>query len=178
MDFTSVSSVMPEPIVDFFVPGIPRSGGSKTGFVNPKTSRVIITESANKANKEWRSTVRHFAFNAYHGDPLDEPLRVIFEFYWPRARSHYRTGRYAGLLRGSAPVFRTAEPDVTKVIRSTEDACTGVIWRDDSLIVEQTARKGFAKTPGCRIIVYRMVIARAPAPAVAPRLFDRREVVA
>ena len=63
---------MSEPICDFFVPDTPRSGGSKKGFVNPKTGRVIVTESSASKNKEWRASVCHFAYHAYHGKPLDE----------------------------------------------------------------------------------------------------------
>lgn len=165
---------MSEPICDFFVPGIPRSGGSKRAFVNPKTGRPIITEASNKANKEWRSSVVHFAYNEYHGPLLDEPLRVTFEFHLVRPKGHFGTGRNAGVRKASAPPFPAGQPDATKLVRSTEDACTGILWKDDARIVEQIARKVYSERPGCRIIVERMVAVRASAPA--PALFSSKEV--
>lgn len=166
---------MSEPIVDFFVPGIPRSGGSKRGFVNPKNGRVIITESSNKLNKDWRASVQHFAFNVYHGSPLDIPLRVSFEFRFPRPQSHFGTGRNAGVVKDSAPPFPAGRPDTTKLVRPVEDALTGIIWTDDARIVEQFARKVYSERPGCRLIVERMARMLPAAEWAARRLFDRQE---
>jgi len=34
-----------QPIIDFFVPGCPRPGGSKRGFLHKQSGRIIITEA-------------------------------------------------------------------------------------------------------------------------------------
>lgn len=168
---------MSEPIVDFFVPGIPRPGGSKRAFAHKSTGRIIVTDSAGERVTEWRAAVKHFAYNAYHGDPLDEPLSVMLTFCFVRPKAHYGTGCNASVLKPSAPLFPMRQPDTTKLVRSTEDACTGVLWTDDARIVHQVARKEYSNRPGCRIIVERMVGARHPAPAAATRLFDRQETI-
>lgn len=140
--------------VTFWVPGIPKPGGSKRGFLNPKTKRVIITEDC-KASKDWRTSV---AFVAAAAIPLwlPGPLRVTFSFYFLRPSGHYRTGKNAGRLRASAAGYPTGRPDLTKLIRSTEDALKAIAWRDDSQIVYQVATKRYAdegKAAGAQITI-------------------------
>ncbi len=173
---------MNEPICDFFVADTPRSGGSKKGFVNPKTGRVIIQESSASKNKEWRAAVCHFAFHAYHGELLDGPLRVTFEFHRVRAKSHFGTGRNVGILKASAPIRPHVRPDTVKVTRSTEDACTGIIWTDDARIVDHILRKRWGPIEGCRIIVEHAValpegeaVSHQP-PIPEASLFEHQEV--
>lgn len=138
---------------DIWVPGIPRPGGSKRAFVNPKTGRAIITDAAGQNTKDWKATVKTFAFNNYHGDPIDMPLRVVFYFVFPRPKSHYRTGKFSGELRADAPLFKETQPDVLKLIRPAEDACTGILWVDDARIVQEPGFKVWGIQPGLRMIV-------------------------
>ena len=143
------------PIASFFVPGIPQPGGSKRGFVNPKTGRIVILEDA-KGNKDWRISVVAAALEAYTGDPVGGSLELGVEFRMPRPKGHYGTGRNAGQIRSSAPVFPTTRPDLTKLWRSTEDALTGILWRDDAQIICQHVRKVFSKQTGACITVWAM----------------------
>jgi Holliday junction resolvase RusA-like endonuclease len=128
---------MAEPI-RFFVPGIPRPGGSKKGFYIKKLNRVVVTED-NKRSKDWRASVGDKAFEAVTA-PLAGPLRVTFAFYLPRPKGHFNS---RGEVRPSAPKYPTGKPDVTKLIRSTEDAMKGIAWNDDSQIVEQPGSKQY-----------------------------------
>lgn len=173
---------MGELIIDFFVPDKPAPGGSKKGFVNPKTGRVIIVEDNDDKNKTWRACVKHFAYHAYQGPILDEPLCVTFEFHRVRLKGHFGTGRNAGILKGSAPIRPHLRPDTVKLTRSSEDACTGIIWVDDSRIVDHILRKRWGPQEGVRIIVERAialpegskVTALPPVPEAS--LFDHQEV--
>ena len=134
--------------ITFFVPGIPRPGGSKRGFFNAKLKRVIITED-NKRSKDWRASVAQAASEAVE-QALDGPLRARFEFVMPRPRGHY--GK-RGTLKSNAPLYHHIRPDATKLVRSTEDALKGIIWRDDSQIVTQHATKRYGEQPGALITV-------------------------
>jgi len=122
-------------IYRWFTPGIPRPGGSKRAFVNPKTGRAIVTEDC-KRSKDWRACVA-LAGREHFEKPLLGPLRVSFEFHFLRPKGHY--GKKG--VRPSAPTYPAVRPDVSKCIRSTEDALTGIAWRDDSQIVQQVAVK-------------------------------------
>jgi Holliday junction resolvase RusA-like endonuclease len=47
-------------------------------------------------------------------------------------------------------------PDATKLWRPTEDALTGIVWRDDSQIIRQLVRKrycGPGEVPGAEVLV-------------------------
>lgn len=76
---------------------------------------------------------------------LDQPLRVDLTFGMPRAKSHYRTGRYAGQLKGGAPVHHVSVPDVDNLAKFVLDSLNTHIFVDDSRIVEIHCRKIYAE---------------------------------
>lgn len=139
--------------ISFFVAGIPAPGGSKRGFVNRKTGKVIITEDC-KRSKPWRERVASEASRAYQGPPLDAPLVLRIVFYIMRPKSHYRTGKNSAILRADAPPYPGKIPDSTKLLRSTEDACTGTLWVDDSRITDTHIYRRFHQRPGAQIDVW------------------------
>jgi Holliday junction resolvase RusA-like endonuclease len=135
-------------MIRFFVPGIPAPGGSKKAFVIAGKARIV--EDC-KRNADWRATVATVASEAMQGVEMSRgPLEVWFQFYLPRPKSHFgKTG-----LRGAASYYPTVKPDVTKLVRSTEDALKGITWADDSQIVTQWSEKRYAEPgtrPGCYI---------------------------
>jgi Holliday junction resolvase RusA-like endonuclease len=142
--------------ITFRVHGVPAPGGSKRGFVNPKTKRVIITEDC-KRSKPWRALVSSAALDAHQGPPLAGPLRLEVEFVLPRPKHH--SG--ARGLKASAPHFHTIAPDSTKLLRSTEDALSGIAWADDSQVAVQSVSKRYGERPGALVRVSRLTDPRA-----------------
>lgn len=144
--------------VRFFVPGVPQPGGSKRGFVVPRKGgggfRVAIVEDAKK-NAPWRAVVALAAQEHFQDGPLAGPLSVGFEFLMPRPKGHFGSRRGATVLKPSAPAGHAIKPDITKLIRSTEDALTGTAWLDDAQIVAQAASKTYTNDgkPGCWVTV-------------------------
>lgn len=131
--------------IRFQVLGKPQPAGSKKGFVNPKTGKVIITEDAKKS-KPWKQEVASTAEHAVSGDEGwtvcdPRPMRLEVAFILARPKGHFGTGRNAGTVRESAPRYPATKPDATKLLRAVEDALTGVVWRDDAQVVEQAAWK-------------------------------------
>jgi crossover junction endodeoxyribonuclease RusA len=132
--------------VTFFVPGEPAPQGSKRGFVIG--GRAVLVESSAK-NRPWRAAVANAALEARAAagltEPLDGALSVTLHFQFVRPKS--------------APKRRTrpeTRPDVSKLVRSVEDALTGVLIRDDSLIVDLVARKVYADCAGVFVTVERV----------------------
>jgi crossover junction endodeoxyribonuclease RusA len=145
--------------IEFFAPGEPKPGGSKRGFVNRKTGGVIITEDC-KRSKEWRSTVKDFARQGMAENNITKLLycavRLDVIFYVARPKGHYGTGRNADTIKASSPKYPTVKPDLTKLLRSTEDALTKVLWLDDTQVVEGHIKKAYAdgySTPGALITI-------------------------
>ena len=129
--------------IEFFVHGIPAPGGSKTAFRHAKTGRIIVMDAC-KRNKPWRDTVASFAIEHAPDELLSCPLSLDVTFIMPRPKYHYRTGKYSGMLKDSAPHWHTVKPDATKLLRALEDALTGIMWTDDSIIVKQYVNKTYA----------------------------------
>jgi len=142
--------------LEFFVIGVPAPGGSKRFVGHSKeTGRAILIDAAGEKNKTWRNTVAWTASQAYpYGDLLAESLKVHFEFRMPRPKRHYGTKG----LKSSAPKWPNTKPDALKLARSTEDALTGVVWKDDSYVVCGSQDKVFAEDGrcGCMIIIQTM----------------------
>lgn len=140
--------------IRFFVPGKPIPGGSKRGFVNPRTGGVIITEAAGQANKEWRAMVVASCREVFKKPALEGPLELRIEFRMPRPQSHYGTGRNQGRLKPTAPTHHTTRPDSVKLTRALEDALTHILWRDDSQNVILHVVKRYADcNPGALVEV-------------------------
>jgi Holliday junction resolvase RusA-like endonuclease len=152
----------PGKMVRFFVPGIPRPGGSKTaqaiyrnGVPVMKGGRVIVTtRESGKYTANWRADFKTFALVAMaSAPPLEGPLSLTVVFTMPRPRGHYGTGRNAGVLKATAPTWHTSAPDTTKLLRSLEDAVKGIVWRDDAQVCGQEAIKVYGDKPGAAVVV-------------------------
>ncbi len=126
--------------IHFYAEDTPRPGGSKKAFYNKALGQAMIVE-AGKHTKTWRNTVRSAAREAYDGEPIVGAASMEVVFHMRRPKSHYRTGKNSRLLKDSAPPDHVQTPDLTKLIRSTEDALKGICWHDDCQVVSRVARK-------------------------------------
>src|SRR5574343_627316 len=139
-------------IAKFTVPGLPRPGGSKKAFFNRHTGRAHIVDTS-KYVKDWRAAVAAVAYEATKDSlccPVRGALTLVVTLYLPRPKSHYRAN---GEVKVSAPPYPVTKPDTTKLLRSTEDALTGIVWKDDSQIVEQFICKKYGEKPRAEIEV-------------------------
>lgn len=122
--------------------GIPAPQGSKRHVGGGR-----MVESSKKV-KPWRESVKWAAVDAFGHLPrpiVSGPVRLTITFILPRPKRP----------KCSLP-DRT--PDLSKLIRSTEDALTEVAaWEDDARVVEVFARKVYVelpdRTPGAVIVI-------------------------
>lgn len=140
------------PRASISISGIPRPGGSKTATLIRRKGGAIVmcngrplitTREAGTHTKEWRALVAYTARQQYQGEPIRGPIRLSAIFFMPRPKGHFRTGKRAGELKPDAPQWHTCKPDRTKLMRSTEDALTGILWADDTLIVAGPVEKRY-----------------------------------
>ena len=87
--------------------------------------------------------VRFVAQDAWTGPPLEGPVSLALNFVLLRPASVSRTKR----------PYPTVKPDASKLLRAVEDALTGVVYRDDSQIVDLTVTKRFGLAPGVEVRV-------------------------
>ena len=80
-------------------------------------------------------------------------VTVDMGFFFERPKSHFRTGRYAGILKDSAPELHIVKPDVDNCIKWILDIFNDIIWKDDTQVVEITAKKMYAEEARTEIII-------------------------
>lgn len=129
--------------LEITVHGTPAPQGSKN------VNRHGAVYESSKRVKPWRDSVISASLDAILAHardngwaPLAGPVGLEVYFHFPRPKGHYGTGRNAGKLKASAPLRPAVAPDLSKLIRSTEDALTEAgVWRDDALVVHVSAGK-------------------------------------
>lgn len=147
-------------MLEFTVIGDPATKGSVTAFVpkrkdgshatRPDGSPMVVKHDDTGAKgKTWSAAVAGAAFEAMveHGIELvrEVPLVIEVDFYRPRAKGHFRTGRNAHLLKPDAPAAPNTRPDVDKLLRAILDALKNVAYADDGQVASVIARKNFGE---------------------------------
>lgn len=113
-------------MIEITVYGTPAPQGSKK-FVGMVNGHGMMVESSKKV-KPWRQDVKAAAIVARNGTPtLDGPLIVRMVFTIPKPLSAPKRKR----------TYPDKKPDLSKLVRSTEDALTDAgLWRDDARVCE------------------------------------------
>lgn len=170
--------------VEFFVPGVPLSQGSKTPFGGEHHGAEL---------KSWRRSVAMaaLAVRPEHWRPVLEtrpPVRLTVVFALSRPESHLTTkavtvdGVERRAFAKSAPSRPIAKPDLDKLMRAIGDSLAapkrpkglpksmpsspGILVHDDSEIVEAYPFKVYTQaTPGAFIRVERLFVGNLP-PAI------------
>lgn len=117
-----------------FVPGTPEPQGSTRSFV---VKGRAVTTSDNPDVKPWRAVI-----SAYIRDSIGPvivhptgPVSLGLLFVMPRRKGEPK--------RITPP--HTRRPDADKLVRAVLDALTGLVYTDDSQVVEIHARKRTAE---------------------------------
>ena len=173
--------------MDLRVLGKPAPQGSKSFKGLTPNGKPMMVESSKKGVDQWRGDVVAAALRVVEADPalypIVEPVAVTMVFTAVRPKAHYRTGRNAHLLTERAPARPSGKPDLSKLLRSTEDALvTAGLLKDDALIVEyDRAAKVFAgegddalAVPGAVIRIRPAVVPMPEVAMVLPASLDLR----
>lgn len=140
----------------FKVEGTPAPQGSKSMMKHKQSGKMIMLESS-KAVKPWRAEVTKKAKTVVAGSAkMTGPVTVRVTFILKRPGYHYRTGKYAHLLRDDAPAapFGTGGMDVDKLARAVLDGLTDAgVWGDDAQVTELHAAKIYAD-PDSIVVAY------------------------
>lgn len=145
----------PRPPLEIVVYGRPAPQGSKKHVGDTKEGRAILVESSRHVGP-WRELVHAAAVAARMGSaPLDGPLvaRMVFTLRKPKSAPKGRR------------IYPDRYPDLSKLIRSTEDALSNAgVWADDARVVGYTRQwkcypgedPEALEAPGARIRVQTM----------------------
>lgn len=144
--------------VTFRVEGMaPAPQGSKTSFGNGRMRESCVNV------KPWRLLVARAAIAAEV--PLFQgPVRMAVVFLFQRPANHYRRDgtlkplnpSLASATSREAPAYHCVPPDRDKVLRSTQDALSGLAYEDDARVVGGPCEKRWCvgdERPGALITV-------------------------
>jgi Holliday junction resolvase RusA-like endonuclease len=129
--------------VRFDVPGVPVTQGSKKGFLNPKTKRVVIVDEDNASLRKWRKAMTSWVMAKLPAGwrPLDGPVSVELEFLLPRPARGER-----GSVMGAVEPIHQTSGDVDKYARAALDSLTTArVYTDDSRITRLTVEKRYPR---------------------------------
>jgi len=142
-------------MLSFTVRGVPVPQGSMKAFM-PKGAKFPVLTSDNPKLKAWRKLVRAQALEAMGWLPpagKNVPIRVQAVFFMPRAKTN-------------KAIDAVKKPDIDKLLRSCLDSMTGVVYTDDSQVVEVHVFKTYGQ-PRVEIKLEEVGLLAVPRPAAA-----------
>lgn len=154
-----------ENVITFHVPGTPRTQGNKRAVplkgrngewikaANGATKTVMM--ESGKYHASWRQDVRAALMAAHQGPPLEGPVKVSMLFYFRRPEHHYGKKKGERYLKPSAPMWHSSLGDIEKLVRTVNDAMSGIAFADDKQVAQLIAQKqwSFDGGPGVSVII-------------------------
>jgi crossover junction endodeoxyribonuclease RusA len=146
--------------VTFEVVGIAVPKGSTRAFVPKGWTRPIVT-AANAKSKGWQQLVAEQAQTVGAEGLFVGPVALTVSFYLPRPQSLPKHVRH-----------HVKKPDLDKLVRCTKDALKGVLYHDDSQVVDLNAQKLYAPLAARPRAIITVAAADDPQPAPAALFGD------
>lgn len=102
-----------------------------------------------------KSNLRAVVQNQAPEKLLDGPLRVDCSWYFPRPKSHYRTGKYANQLKPDAPKWYIPKRknDRDNLDKLVLDALSGIFYIDDGQVCFGVLSKQYSEKPRTEILI-------------------------
>jgi crossover junction endodeoxyribonuclease RusA len=138
------ASLLEARVVEFTVIGRAAPKGSKVPFIHPGTGRASLKEDS-KREAPWAACVGAAAVEAMGGAPMfrDTALALAVTFYFARPSGHFgKRGPNKSHRDNPFPIAHTLG-DWDKLGRSLGDALQGIVFDDDSRIVDGRVLKRF-----------------------------------
>ena len=103
-----------------------------------------------------KSLINYNYHKSYNHLPRLNAINLNIKFYMKRPKSHYRTGKYAGLVKDQwQKIHHTKKPDIDNLIKFSLDALSGQngFFLDDNQIVIIYAEKIYSDKPRTEIMI-------------------------
>jgi len=142
--------------IQFFAEGVPKGQPRPKAFSRGGHAAVYDPGTA----EGWKGQVAMAAKHKRPEGPLEGPLELILGFYFPRPKSHFRTGKNAHILKKGVSDFHTSKPDSDNLAKAVMDAMTQLgFWVDDSQVCHLSIRKFYCNntaSAGCAISLVKI----------------------
>lgn len=128
--------VLGEPVAQGRPRATTRNG--KTRMYDPEKSR------------DYKDYVRLVAAQNAPIKPISGAVRMVLYVYRPIPKSFSKKKREKAVGKELRP---TTKPDIDNYVKGIKDALKGIIWNDDSQVVEIIAAKWYSENPGIEIMI-------------------------
>jgi len=140
-------------MIHFTVPGEPVGKGRVADMVR----NGITMKVTPKKTRDYESMVAQLAKTEMLGLPLlDGPIIMRIYAHYGIGASWSKTKKEDAITSKTRP---TKKPDLSNVIKAIEDACNGIVYKDDSAIVHLIATKAWSNEPRVEVQIEMLAIA-------------------
>lgn len=130
------------------VPTIPVAQPRQRHRVIQSGGRAFASNYTPKADPSnaYKAAIQLALANVYQGPPLDCPVVLSMTFVFPRVKPTWLKKGMAWfeVWKIGKRIPHTKKPDRDNVMKSTQDALNGLLFRDDSLAYRGTVEKWLA----------------------------------
>lgn len=127
-------------MIEFEIPGEPQPQGRPIFSSKTKTARDP------DKSRNYKKLVRFYARRSKPPDMLNGALIVHIDIFKKPPKSISGVKKNSAALQNET-MRPVAKPDVDNYAKGIKDACTGIIWKDDSQVVELLVRKFYSMNP-------------------------------
>src|SRR5699024_3155797 len=103
-----------------------------------------------KKVKDYKKYVASVAKQEWKQEPLESALTVSIDVYRDIQKSGSKKNKQ---MKEDEIILPTNKPDITNYVKGIEDALNGIVYADDSQIVELIARKFYSHEPRIEITI-------------------------
>jgi len=107
-----------------------------------------------KAKKNALRWIRGIAPQA----PLRGPVRVDRYYYFSYRSQDYGTGKNAGQIKASAPIWKETRPDIDNFDKFLFDILSGLYFRDDGQIAAGVQIKQYSEQPRTEVYISKLIM--------------------
>jgi Holliday junction resolvase RusA-like endonuclease len=77
----------------------------------------------------------------FPSEKMTKPIQCILQFHCKRPRTHFRSGKYAHVMKNTAPKYNVNNKDLDNMVKFVLDALNDKLYTDDSLIFQIECKK-------------------------------------
>ena len=143
---------MGEFVLTFTVPGMPQGKARPRVSLKNGKARAYTPQKTRAYENQVQFSVLQVLPHGF--EAITGPVRVDVRAWYRRPKSHYGTGRNAGVLKPQFEnVWPGTVPDLDNVEKAICDSLNGLVWKDDAQVVDMRSRKFYEDELGPRVEV-------------------------
>jgi Holliday junction resolvase RusA-like endonuclease len=100
-------------------------------------------DPSKKEKEEFIKSIENFP-----SEKMTKPIKCVLNFFCKRPKNHYKTGKFANILKDTSPKYNTNNKDLDNMVKFVLDALNDKLYTDDSLIFEICCSKLYSDADG------------------------------